>query len=312
MSNRHRLPYAVLGGYLAVFLWAHLALAQENAPDNIPKRAPTVEKGQGVTVKVPSPESKAAEKPSGQKTPAAKPAPTAPVKNKRPTKPSCDARCQAAEQREKHGLEAQQSMATSAYDLVILTWWQFWVGVAGISLLFFTLYLTRQATQAAIRAAKAAEAAVNVASVNAQHQLRAYVLIGTSEIEMGADGTAKITVTAINAGQTPAKEFNLWLATSVLPYPFGGHILTPPPPPYKLSQSSIRPGGKAIAKQTKAVSQENQAAMGRGEKAIYVSGGATYFDVFGKEWETKYRLMHTGPWGGTKGLKVSPEGNEAT
>ena len=48
------------------------------------------------------------------------------------------------------------------------------------------------------------------------------------------------------------------------------------------------------------------------EKAIYVSGGATYFDVFGKEWETKYRLMHTGPWGGTKGLHVSPEGNEAT
>ena len=52
--------------------------------------------------------------------------------------------------------------------------------------------------------------------------------------------------------------------------------------------------------------------MERGEKAIFVSGGATYVDVFGKERETKFRLMYTGPWGGTKGLSVSPEGNEAT
>ena len=52
--------------------------------------------------------------------------------------------------------------------------------------------------------------------------------------------------------------------------------------------------------------------MGRGEKAIYVSGCATYVDVFGKEWETKFRLMYTGPWGGTEGLSISPEGNEAT
>ena len=228
MSNCHRLPYAALGGCLAVILGVSLALAQDSVPENIPKLAPTIEKGQGVTVKAVPPESKATEKPSGQKTPAAKPTPTAPVKKRRPAEPACDAHCQAAEQREKHDLVAQQSMATSAYDLVILTWWQFGVGIVGITLLLFTLYLTRQANKAATRAAKAAEAAVNVASKNAELQLRAYALTSISEISMGEDGIAKATVTAVNAGQTPANQFRMWVATTVLNYPHSGHIITPP------------------------------------------------------------------------------------
>ena len=51
-------------------------------------------------------------------------------------------------------------MATAAVDLVFITWWQFWLAVAGIILLTGTLFYTRKASIFARNAANAAKDAV--------------------------------------------------------------------------------------------------------------------------------------------------------
>ena len=179
MSNRHRLPYAALGGYLAVFLGVSLALAQDNAPENIPKLAPTIEKGKGVAVDAPSPEGSTKKQPKATSPPPQQAAqPTVTIKSEREAPPACDERCQAANQRKQDDLIAQQSMANAAEHLVWLTLGEIIVGAVAITLLIITLRYTRQATRAAIEAAHAAQGSVH----QAQRQADAAILLEAAKI----------------------------------------------------------------------------------------------------------------------------------
>ena len=148
MSNRG--SYAARRGCLiAAILLGFLgpALAQESAPEQIP----AVEIGRGVAVDAPSPVTSTDEQPEHTSPTTQQSAqPTAAIESEGEAPPTCDKRCQEAEQREKDDLEAQRGMARSADDLVFLTIWQIVVGAAGITLLIITLNYTRKATNAAI------------------------------------------------------------------------------------------------------------------------------------------------------------------
>lgn len=287
MPNRHRLPYAALGGYLAVILWANLALAQGDAPENIPKLATAIEKGQGMPEKALSPESKAAEKPSGQKTPAAKPPPAAPIEKKRPAKPACDARCQAAEKREKDDLKAQQSMATSAYDLVFLTWWQIGLGIAGISLLVGTLIYTRRAAAEAGRAAKAGIDAVAAM----RRSERAYVTMSHKRpgLDLNAElGYAGFTIEIKNHGRTPATVKDVLLQLDW----FGVANPAPDQPAYR-TDSPRKEVGFFLVAQAHFFHAESLPlpSDGNGDE-LWLYGYVDYSDEFGQEYRSGYARVY--------------------
>ena len=117
-----------------------------------------------------------------------------------------DARCQAAEQRERDDLKAQQGMARYAKELADLTTWQIGVALIAIFLLGVTLYYTRKATSAATDAAGAAGDVVKVTSDTAERQLRAYLSGIPSGINQLIDSNEGIgLVTIRNVGRLPAR-----------------------------------------------------------------------------------------------------------
>jgi hypothetical protein len=137
-----------------------------------------------------------------------------PVNQMRGSESPCDSCQVAAEQRkearEKADLDAQEIMAIATKDMAEISTWQFWVGLGSLILLFYTLWLTREANRAAIKSAKHAEEAVKVAQDTANRQLRAYVT--RKNIEIKASGPLgnsivdryRFTVKWINCGSTPA------------------------------------------------------------------------------------------------------------
>ncbi len=175
MPIRHGNTHRAFGWLILILVLLPSVLSAQQETEEPPA---TLEQSQGTAIEAPAPQSETP-KPSVQQEPtAAQPPPAAPVENERPAEPSCDARCQETKQREEDDLKAQESMASSAEDLVVITWWQFGAGVVGVSLLFVTLYLTRQATNAATRSADAAQEAVKAA----QQQAGAAILLEAAKI----------------------------------------------------------------------------------------------------------------------------------
>ena len=269
MLTRHRLSYVALGGCLTVILGVSLALAQGNAPKDLPKLAPTVEKGQGVAKKAPAPESKAANKARDQKAPTAKPAPAAPVKKKRPAKPTCDARCQAAQQREKDDLVSQRSMAQSAAEIITVSWWQFGAGVLGILLLVGTLIYTRNAVVAATDTVTAM-----------RRSERAYVTISHKPPGLDLDekpGFANFTIEVKNHGRTPAT------VTDVLIHldRFTKENPAPDQPIYRTYESRMKVGAFLVAGNSFKRSPSMALPTGADEGELWLYGYVDYVDEFG-------------------------------
>jgi len=218
MSYRHWMPHiAARGCLIAAILVFPIGLhSQESTPES---GAP-IEEGQGVSLDAPAPQEGGQEQPAEKQTPAGNAAPgVLAIQKQRPAEPACDARCQAAEQRENDDLVAQRSMAASTEDLVGLTFWQISIGAVGAFLLIGTLLLMIQANKAAIHAAKSAEisaeaaqAAVAVAQDTAKHELRAYVVVELLKLDryrnasvLGKKGDwFSIRAQFKNVGKTPA------------------------------------------------------------------------------------------------------------
>ena len=223
-------------------------------------------------------------------------------------------------------LEAQEGMAFWAETMFWATIAAVLLTFAGIVLIGRTLIHTRHAAEAArdmvtegkkttIAAIEATSAAVDanrIAREMSERQLRAYLLPAKPTVEMRADGTVEAIVPLGNGGQTPAKQCRTVITVHVLQFPYSGHIIGVPGPDKYRSRATIRSGGQAVLIKTKAVSLDQREAIARKEMAIYVSGGATYLDVFDEPRTTKFRLFYRGQWGGTQGLDAAHEGNEFT
>ena len=207
MPFRHGNTYRAFGWLVAVCLYFGPALAQQD----VEKPSPTVNDGQGVAGEAPTPKSKTDKTPAEDQPAAAEAlSPAPPVENKRPAEPPCDARCQAAEQRQKNDLIAQQAMARAAENLIPPAYWQVGLGFLGVILIAVALFYTRRAAisahDAAVQAARAAKAGIDAVAAMRRSE-RAYVTM--SHTPPGLDlvtrlGRAIFKIEVKNHGRTPA------------------------------------------------------------------------------------------------------------
>ncbi len=161
MSNGDRLHHVAVRGCLIAAILAVPVVS--HSQETVPEISTPNEEGKGLAPNTLTPQEDTQEQATENQEPVAETGENiAPVQSQKATEPTCDARCEAAEQREKDSLMAQESMARSAEASVDHTWWQLGVGTAGITLLFLTLYYTRQSTRAAITAAGAAIEATKI------------------------------------------------------------------------------------------------------------------------------------------------------
>lgn len=108
-----------------------------------------------------------------------------------------------ADQREVDDLSAQQGMNNATQMMADYALLQTILIAVGTCLLFYTLYLTRQANMAAVRAAKASENAVAVTQQVGQAQVRAYLSCEGAAYEVSKDWFS-CNVKLRNHGQSPA------------------------------------------------------------------------------------------------------------
>ena len=110
---------AVKGLLIGVCFLSPTAL---NAKDEAKEPAPTVEQSEGATIEAPAPDNKTTKETTERKTAPAETLPTSPVQSERPPEPSSNTKDQAAQQREKADLKAQESMAISAFELTAIVY----------------------------------------------------------------------------------------------------------------------------------------------------------------------------------------------
>jgi hypothetical protein len=253
------------------------ALSQDNAE----KPSAPVDEGQGIAEQAPAPQDDGGQGANDPQAPAAQPlSASTPVENQTAPEPSCGPRCQAAENREKADLVAQQSMAVSTNKIVGLTEWQLYVGGLGLFLLIVTLWLTRRATNAAIEANR-------IARESAEQQLRAYVLINA--VNFSADKnkkTLRASFTISNTGQTPAYHVHNIINIG------GDYITSIPDHPNKISMIDLGSGGQMFSSVvSEEMSEDKWNAIGSRDQKIYVWGIIRYKDIFSRDRETAYRLI---------------------
>ena len=133
MSNRHRLPYAALGGCLAVFLGVGIALGQ------------SADQGDVKGKEAPPPTEQRQEAPSAPSVPPAIPAETG---SGSVYSPDCD----SPKNRNEADLCEQRRMADAAYETAEWVEKQYWATIGEIIALVATICVAAVAVAAAFRA----------------------------------------------------------------------------------------------------------------------------------------------------------------
>ena len=223
MPNRHRLPYAALGGFLAVILGVSLALAQEKKPPVL-KDQPVPESGQHTG--------------KGEATDQAQKKEPAPEK----LSPSLNqiesairdliaqqraAQGQGPKDNEIRDLKAQEGMALWAKRMFWATLAAVALTMAGIFLIWRTLRYTKEAAShtrgmldEAVKTTKAAHAAIQATDKNAERQLRAYVHLSNAEVvTIGPVSNKEVLLVIKNYGQTPSPHTRTRAGVRVLEWP---------------------------------------------------------------------------------------------
>ncbi len=132
MSNRHRLPYAALGGYLAVFLGVGIALGQ------------SLDQGDVKGKETPAPTEQRQEAPSA---PSVSPAIPAETGSGSVYSPDCD----SPKSRDEADLCEQRRMADAAYETVEWVEKQYWATIGEIVALVATIFVAAFAVAASFR-----------------------------------------------------------------------------------------------------------------------------------------------------------------
>lgn len=207
-------------------------------------------------------------------------------------------------------------MAESALDLMIISWWQLGAGTIGIGLLILTLRYTRQATKAAVDAAKSAEDAVTVTKETAQAQLRAYVICDGAEFLNFKSERPLVQTMIKNFGQTPAYDVRC-----AFQYKFTHAVAEPIETPKFIEKDwstlgILAPGsfiGSVTDLEESPLPSEAKNDLLEGRAIFYVIGEVRYRDVHSEPRWTTFKYMFGGDniMDPEYSFSICKDGNEA-
>ena len=317
MPYRHRLPYAALGGFLAVILGVSLALAQE--------KKPPVLKDQPVSQGQKTPDKKGAKAESQKNTP--------PPEQLTPTLHQIEsairelvnqqraAQEKGPTQHEIKDLKAQDDMAFWAKLMFFATMVAVGLTGFGIWLIKRTLDETKVAakhTEGMLEEAKktteAAHAAIQATDKNAERQLRAYVHISNAEVvTIGPASNQEVVLVIKNYGQTPSSHARTRAGAGVQEWPLKTQL--PDVPEDILEGIGPLPPGRpgTLSVPVPKLNDREMGELQAGRAAIFCYGEITYDDGFSpvQRW-TKFRLACHGEGLADGHMQECEEGNEAT
>lgn len=276
MLKDNRLYYTAIGGCLAAFL---LVLSP-----------PVYSQGNGS---------------SGQESPsniaAQPPSPVAPVTPTKIESPieriaraleaaNADNNSSEKADHDKADLRAQRNMARWAK-------WMFWVAFGqaifsaiGIAFIWYSLKLNREATNAAIKAAEAADRAVEITAQTAERQLRAYISIEADKEKkpLFAISQIRIWLKAHNRGQTPAYKFQHHTIIRVSEYPLTKRLFRKKI--QRVAATDLGPGADLPfpIEHNIPLTEAERFGLTKRTHRIYIDGVAIYRDAFGKRRYIRY------------------------
>ena len=302
MPSRSRLYHLALGGCLGALLFCAPSLAQQN----VQEPPPPVNESEGIAAQSPPPKEDSAKSADRQQTPPAESLPSLAAQKQDTAEPACGPRCQEAKDREEADLKAQQSMADSAATMIGLTWWQLYVGGAGIGLLIVTLILTIRSTDAAVDANR-------IARKTARQELRAYVSLTPAGVSYKR-GKLRIHVCQRNAGQTPAQKVRFSGVVQLLDFPLPNDFEFPEPV-FTESINVVHPDTKfsVPVEFVSEITRRRLEAIGPIQnRRPYFIGTIVYEDIFKEEHRTHACWSHDLLLIGTLVSKIERLTNEAT
>ncbi len=292
MFGRYRLLIVALGGFLTVSLWGGIALSEDTT--NPPKSTEQTKPAQ-----------------DGENKPAPPQEPPSVEQESSPPNVEGDGG-RDQEYYPREDLAAQQSMADSTKELVHLADNQNLITIAESTLLAITIFFTAWASIAASRAAKAADAAVEITEKTGRAQLRAYV--GVIEMTLDDPGGFHCRVQYRNCGHTPAHNLTSWTAWET-----GDDIcFVDHTEECRVGPSrDLAPGveGSLIIPIEFKSPEVMKAVMNKRSIPMYVWGGIRYIDAFNKVRTTKFRARLAHPHENTMPgfmLLSCEDGNDAT
>lgn len=192
------------------------------------------------------------------------------------------------------------SLGQRTYNLSVA---QLVLSALGALGLLVTILLTRKST-------KVASEAVSLTKQMMQHQLRAYVLVETTQIKFDTDGSARVLILFRNGGQTPA--LNVHIGCEMKADEVGSPTpLRPVVFDQTMSKFSVLPDGMR-QKIVGPITHEQAKALYLGETVMDVWGEVRYDDIFGEQHFSRFHLTGGGGhgFGDDEALIVHSQGNE--
>jgi len=207
-------------------------------------------------------------------------------------------------------LQAQQATACFTEWIFYSTILQFFLACLGAWLLFRTIRLSKKANAITL-------SAIQQEHDNAQRELRAYVLVdGASFEDIKARGYT-VRVVIKNFGQTPAYKLRVsadatecfppdnWVAPDFTDEDSCGPLGAGAETHHIATRDSLPPDSIADLQKPDDLFIEY--------KNVFIWGKAVYFDCFGVERTTTFRLMHRGQMvKGSERFRACDAGNEST
>ena len=263
MSNRHRLPYAALGGCLGVVLGIGIALGQ------------SLNQGDVKGKETPAPTEQRQEAPSAPSVPPAIPAETG---SESLYSPDCD----SPKSLDEADLCEQRRMADAAYETVEWVRKQYRATIGEIIALVIAIFVATLAVAVAFRANR-------ISKQSAQRQLRAYIVADTAaEWEQAYKGSTdnivgyNFTMKWNNCGVTPARRCQGWTNLAVFDEMIPSDFDYPDKPGLKTTGTNHIGPGQHFQSKVGGLSIPDAEAAERGEKHAYVWSWLEYDDIFGR------------------------------
>jgi hypothetical protein len=176
-------------------------------------------------------------------------------------------------------------------------WLLFWAGTFGVAFAYKPLRTVIRQN--------------NTMKETAERQLRAYLFPELAASRRVTPAAHFIKIDIKNSGQTPAYEYQGYIAVGVFT-PGQEPATLDLPPEEDFSRGSLGPGCKfELGGREYYMTPEQAADVARGAQSVYIYGNVDYRDAFGQLRFTSFRLCSTGEMFQMGRFEACLEGNEA-